>query len=173
MDLENLRMAFATYMSLIVTAFAAITILNIVTRVFIFKKAGQAWWKALIPIYSSIIYQKIATGKVWHYFVKVFTPLSVFFIPYTRLMLSQRFGLSVELQAISIVFPQIADCIIAFGAFNYGDSINHSTKSDLFEETSTFKSEDVVSEDGKKYMYDENGKAYYYDEEDDEYYYVD
>ncbi len=38
----------------------ALGILLIVSNCFIFKKAGEKWWKALIPIYNAYVFYKIA-----------------------------------------------------------------------------------------------------------------
>ena len=176
--MEDLLDILGQFTAIITIVGSILGVLLIVSRIMLFKKAGQGWWKALIPIYGSFIYQKIATGNGWYLFLRTLTPLAVFFIPYTRLMLVSNFGGDIKLQALSMAFPRITELMLAFGKFKYVGSSTSSKKNNKKKESELeyyeYDSEPEQAQNNEvEYMYDEEGKAYYYDEEDGEYYYVD
>lgn len=176
--MEDLLRASSQFRAIIAIVVTVLIILLLISRIMLFKKAGQGWWKALIPIYGSFIYQKIATGNGWHLFLRTLTPLAVFFVPYTRLMLVSNFGGDTKLQALSMAFPRITELMLAFGKFEYIGSSTSSKKNNKKKESELEYHEndsepEQTQSNGVEYMYDEEGKAYYYDEEDGEYYYVD
>jgi hypothetical protein len=58
----------------------------------IFEKAGEAGWKAIIPIYNNYILIKIA-GHPWWFLLLLFVPFVNFFIIFIIfLSLSRKFG---------------------------------------------------------------------------------
>lgn len=171
--MEDLLKVLSKFKATIAVVGLVLCILLVVSRIMLFKKAGQGWWKAFIPIYSAFVYQKIATGNGWHLFLRTLTPLAIFFVPYTRLMLVLNFGGDTKLQALSMAFPRITELILAFGKFEYVGSSLQSKKSTEKEEPRLDWGSTYTQNNKVEYMYDEEGKAYYYDEEDKEYYYVD
>ena len=114
-------------------ALAAI-VLIIIANCKLFKKAGEAWWKALIPLYNSWVETKI-TGLAWWWFV-IFAVLTAIigtdkvenFVIYMALMLTsfnynfnlaKKFGKSNGFAFLTTILPIIGLPILAFGSAQY------------------------------------------------------
>ena len=111
----------------------AVVILIVVSNCKIFAKAGEKWWKALIPLYNSWIQTKI-TGLAWYWypiFVGVTALLAIYdsnFIIYMSLLLvsynycfnmAKKFGKSTGFAVLMAFLPVIGLPILAFGSAKY------------------------------------------------------
>ena len=97
----------------------ALVVIEIVALWKIFEKAGQAGWKAIIPIYNGYILLKIV-GKPGWWLILFFIPIvNLVFVIWTYNMLSKSFGkdeaFTVGLILLGIVFLPI----LAFGNAKY------------------------------------------------------
>lgn len=97
----------------------AIAVISLISMWKIFAKAGEAGWKALIPIYNMYILFQITWGK-GIYFLLMLIPLANFVILIiTYVKLANAFGKSGAF-AVGIVFlPAIFMPILAFGSAEY------------------------------------------------------
>ena len=140
---NNIATASAGLMVLfVILGFIAlgIAIFLIIAECKMFKKAGEAWWKALIPVYSTWIEAKIA-GLAWWWcpiilglsalttfknlsYVAGFALLVISFNFYYNI--SKKFGKSNGFAFLCTVLPIIGIPILAFGS----DKYNASTKTD-------------------------------------------
>lgn len=96
-----------------------LTILMVVAFCKVFAKAGEAWWKAIIPIYSLFVLVIIA-GKPWWWGLLLFIPIvNIVFYFIVNIALARRFGqgvvfgLGLALAGI-VFFP-----LLAFGKYEY------------------------------------------------------
>ena len=115
-------------------ALAAI-VLIIISNCKLFKKAGEAWWKALIPLYNSWVETKI-TGLAWWWFL-IFVVLTALmaretssnnFVLYMALLLTsfnynfnlaKKFGKTNGFAVLNTLLPIIGLPILAFGSAKY------------------------------------------------------
>ena len=92
---------------MIYNLFALIYLLGpFVGLVFVFKKAGLAWWKALIPIYNIILWIKVC-GKNWKWYIYFLIPAINIFV-YLLLVVetAKVFGRhSFWEQTLAVLFP--------------------------------------------------------------------
>ena len=115
----------------------ALAVFLIIAECKIYKKAGEPWWKALIPVYSTWINAKIA-GLAWWWcpiFVGI-SALSTFsnlsFVCFSALLvisfnfnynLSKKFGKTNGFAVLMTILPIIAIPILAFGSAKYDSKI--------------------------------------------------
>jgi len=112
----------------------AVLILIIVSNCKIFKKAGESWWKGLIPLYNSWVETRI-TGLAWWWFL-IFAALTALLgtgedtnwvIGCGLLLtsfnynfnLAKKFGKSNGFAVLSTLLPYIGLPILAFGSAKY------------------------------------------------------
>ncbi|MBP5678544.1 MAG: hypothetical protein J6X28_01790 [Bacilli bacterium] len=124
---------------IILVAFLALIALGLVILVLIanckiFKKAGEAWWKGLIPLYNSWVETKI-TGLGWWWFLIFIIITGLFsymeetnFVVYMALVLTsfnynfnlaKKFGKTNGFAVFNTIFPVIGLPILAFGSAKY------------------------------------------------------
>ncbi len=111
----------------------AVVILIVVSNCKIFAKAGEKWWKALIPLYNSWVETKIS-GLAWYWypiFVGVTALLarydSNFVISMSLVLVSynycfnmaKKFGKSTGFAVLMAFLPVIGLPILAFGSSKY------------------------------------------------------
>ena len=100
----------------------------------IFKKAGEAWWKGLIPLYNSWVETKIV-GLAWWWFIIYFVLLAFIqgaedqnFVVCMGLLLvgfnysynlAKKFGKSNGFAVLTTILPIIGLPILAFGSAEY------------------------------------------------------
>lgn len=92
-----------------------LTIFYLVCSIKIFQKAGQAWWKAVIPIYSAYVQIKFVGRPGWW--------LILLLIPFVNIVvgivvlhdLSKSFGKDVGTTLLLIFVPFIMYPLMAFG----------------------------------------------------------
>lgn len=112
---------FAAYMLVIF----GIGLLMIISMWRIYKKAGFAGWKSIIPIYNTYILMKIVKLPLW-YFLLLFIPLVNAIISIVMTVkLAKVFGKDVLFGLVIIFFPYIGYPILAFGKARYEDDYNN------------------------------------------------
>lgn len=115
----------------------ALAVLVIASNCIIFKKAGEKWWKALIPLYNSWIETKI-TGLAWWWF-PIFAVLTGFITsrggnyvyPMALVLVSfnysynmaKKFGKSNGFALLMTILPVIGLPMLAFGNSTYNKEI--------------------------------------------------
>ena len=92
---------------------------------FVFKKAGVAPWKALIPIYNIVVWIKIC-GKNWRWYIYFLIPAINIFV-FLLLVVEtakvfHRYGFWE--QTFSVIFPWIYLPIVGLNNFEYHDPAN-------------------------------------------------
>ena len=112
----------------------AIAIFMIIATCKLFTKAGEKWWKAIIPVYSSWIQTKIV-GLAWWWF-PIFLGLTAFMgkgedvnfvISWALIItsfnynynLAKKFGKSNGFAVLNTILPIIGLPILAFGSAKY------------------------------------------------------
>ena len=111
----------------------AVAVLIIVSNCKIFSKAGEKWWKALIPMYNSWVETRIA-GLAWYWFV-IFAGLTAALVgPKANYVLSmllvltsynycynmaKRFGKSTGFAVLMALLPVIGLPMLAFGSAKF------------------------------------------------------
>ena len=120
---------------LVIIISVALLALIIVANCKLFKKAGEEWWKAIIPVYNSWIETKIC-GLKWYWFLIFygFTMLisfqinSINYAIYMGLCLTsfnynynlaKKFGKSNGFAVLTTLLPIIGLPILAFGSAQY------------------------------------------------------
>jgi hypothetical protein len=98
--------------------FAAI-VLIFIPLCLIFRKAGRAWWEALIPFYN-IYVLTIITGQSWWIIFGFFLPIIGWVTTiYLYYHLSKRFGFDIPFTLGLVLLPFIFLPILGFGSALY------------------------------------------------------
>ncbi len=85
----------------------------------IFAKAGEAGWKALIPIYNIIVLLKIV-GRDWWWMLLMLIPLVGLIVwIIVAIDLAKSFGRGTGFAIGLIIFPWIWSLILGFGSDTY------------------------------------------------------
>jgi len=134
-------------------------VLYFVFYIKIFEKAGQAKWKAVVPVYNEFILWKIGWNKLWFIVYLVISlggaalPLAIHnieaslaiyvasFIAYTLIRiffcinLSKSFGKSYWMALVLILFPLVGLAILSLGAsLWHPENKMNSMRQDLLED---------------------------------------
>lgn len=96
-----------------------LTVIMMIAMCRIFAKAGRAWWKALVPIYSLFVFVSIA-GKPWWWVLLLMIPLVNFIIfLLLNVSLAKKFGqgagYGIGLALLGFIFFPL----LAFGKAEY------------------------------------------------------
>ena len=125
----------AVFLVLIV---AAILVLLIIANCKLFKKAGEEWWKALVPLYNSWIETKIV-GLAWWWFL-IFVGLTALatetdntnYVLYMGVILTsfnynfnlaKKFGKTNGFALLNTLLPVVGLPILAFGNAKYDKDV--------------------------------------------------
>ena len=98
---------------------------RIVANVMIFKKAGERWWKALIPGYNRYMLAKIVYGRkfAWVFVFSLFDSLSPYYTSITAYNMGLAFGRGIIFCLLSVFFPTVTRLILAFGKSEYRNPV--------------------------------------------------
>jgi hypothetical protein len=85
----------------------------------IFSKAGEAGWKALIPVYGMLVFLRL-TGRPWWWLLLLMVPV-VNFYPAIVLCwdLAKVFGKGNGYALGLLLLPPVFTCMLAFGGAEY------------------------------------------------------
>jgi hypothetical protein len=84
-----------------------------------FTKAGEAGWKAIVPIYNTLILLKII-GRPWWWILLLLIPIvDIFILIFMWNGLSKSFGKTVGFTVGLIFLPYIFIPILGFGSARY------------------------------------------------------
>jgi hypothetical protein len=131
-NLGQLTAAAAVVVILLALVVLAIVVFLIIAQCKLFSKAGEAWWKALIPVYNSWVETKI-TGLAWWWFpiymgvtslsgIKGLSVLGfgIVLISFNyNYNLAKKFGKSNGFAFLTTILPIIGLPILAFGSAKY------------------------------------------------------
>jgi hypothetical protein len=85
----------------------------------VFKKAGRAWWEALVPIYNTYVLT-IIVGVPWWYLFGFFIPFLNWIVAiYFMYRLSKRFGFDILFTLGLVFLPFIFYPILGYGSAVY------------------------------------------------------
>lgn len=132
--LSNAAPALMVLIVLLVIILLAVAILVIVSKCKIFTKAGEKWWKAIIPFYSTWVNTKVV-GLAWWWFL-IFAGLtylvgdgkSVSYVASTGLTLvsfnynynlAKKFGKTNGFAFLCTILPVIGLPILGLGSAKY------------------------------------------------------
>lgn len=96
-----------------------IMILVIVGAWRIFEKAGEAGWKAVIPIYNFYILYKITWGSGWLFLLMLIPVVNFIVGIITSYKLAKVFGKGIGFTLGILFFPYIFQLILGFGNARY------------------------------------------------------
>lgn len=98
---------------------SVVSILILVATWMIFKKAGEAGWKAIIPFYNTYTLFKLTWGNGWKFLLLLIPIYGIIVYIQTQIKLAHAFGKSTGfgwgLVLVSVVFM----CILGFGDAQY------------------------------------------------------
>ena len=137
--LGGLGIAAAIAVVLVAIIFLVLLVLIIISNCKMFKKAGEDWWKALVPLYNSWIETKIC-GLKWYWFLIYAVLLAIIsrgenepnYIAAWGLLLTsfnynfnlaKKYGKSNGFAVFNTILPFIGLPILAFGSAQYDKSV--------------------------------------------------
>ena len=86
----------------------------------IFMKAGEPWWKAIIPFYNTYTMFKIFTTSPLIFFILSFIPcVNVIIILYLLYQMARCFGQGLGFTLGLILLQPIFTLLLAFGDYDY------------------------------------------------------
>lgn len=99
----------------------AAVVIRIVANIRIFTKAGERWWKALIPGYNMYVMADIVYGRkfAWVFVFGLVEQLNPFYTAITAYNMGLAFGRGVVFCLLSVFFPTVTRLILAFGKDEY------------------------------------------------------
>jgi hypothetical protein len=99
--------------------YIALVVLLIAGWWMIFTKAGEAGWKAIIPIYNILVLLKIV-GREWWWIILMLIPIVGFIVwIIVALDLAKSFGRGAGFAIGLILLPFIWSLILGFGSDTY------------------------------------------------------
>lgn len=97
--------------------YIALIVAYIVANWKIFTKAGQAGWKAIIPIYSTVITCRIVGLSGWYTLLILVPFVNIIFAIYLAYKLAQSFGYGIGMTILELLL--IGYLIMGFGQAKY------------------------------------------------------
>ena len=141
----NASIAIVILFVLLFIVIFALAIFIVASNCVIFKKAGEKWWKGLIPLYNSWVETKI-TGLAWWWF-PIFAfltgttasgsnnyvfPMALVLVSFNyNYNLAKKFGKSNGFALLLTILPVIGLPILAFGSSTYNKE-NFVDKNGIF-----------------------------------------
>jgi hypothetical protein len=98
---------------------SVIGILMIISLWKIFKKAGEPGWAAIIPIYQTIVFLKIAGKPGWWFFLLLIPFVGLVFAILALVNFAERFGKGGGYIVGLIILPFVFFPMLAFGDAQY------------------------------------------------------
>ena len=92
----------------------AVSIVSIVAMWFLFEKAGEAGWKAIIPLYNAYTMFKIIYGNGWKCLLLLVPLLNIVVSIMYCYRIAQVYGKSTLFSILTIFFSPIMLIILAF-----------------------------------------------------------
>lgn len=89
-------------------------VIIVISHWFIFKKAGEEGWKAIVPFYNSYTLCKITTGNGWIFILGFIPYVNIVFSIYITVMICKVFGKSTLFKIGAVILPVIFIPILAF-----------------------------------------------------------
>lgn len=96
-----------------------LAVLSIVALWFIFQKAGEPGWAAIIPFYGTYVLFKIIRGNGWKFLLLLIPIANVVIYIIAMCKLAKAFGKGGGFALGLIFLPVIFYCILAFGSAQY------------------------------------------------------
>lgn len=96
-----------------------ISVLSIVAMWIIFKKAGQAGWKCLIPIYNTYTLVKIVDGNGWKFLLLLIPIVNIIYAIMLVFRMAKSFGKGLGFGFGLLFLNTIFMLILAFGKAQY------------------------------------------------------
>ncbi|MDR0887480.1 MAG: DUF5684 domain-containing protein [Candidatus Nomurabacteria bacterium] len=88
----------------------------------VLTKAGEKGWKAIIPIYNTIVLLKIAGLSPWWVLGTFVNPLNIFVSFYRNIKLAEKFGKGAGYGVLMAFFEPIMYLVLGFGSAEYNGS---------------------------------------------------
>jgi hypothetical protein len=101
----------------VLLVYLVILVVTIVAMWKIFEKAGQAGWKAIIPIYSSIIQLRIIGMSGWYVLLYLVPLVNFIFAIYVAYKLALCFGYGIGMTILELLW--VGFLILGFGSAKY------------------------------------------------------
>jgi uncharacterized membrane protein YhdT len=117
--MDNYQIITYDFSGLTLLMIFALWALMIVSVWKIFEKAGEPGWKSIIPIYSSYIWYKIATGHGWTFLLACIPLVGWIYQIYATYKLAQAFDKGVGFTIGLIFLPIVFYPILGFDASEY------------------------------------------------------
>ena len=96
-----------------------VVVLGILAMWFIFKKAGQGGWKALIPIYNIYTLVKIVDGNGWKFLLLLIPFVNFVYLIILNFRMAKAYGKGIGFGFGLLFLPTIFQLILAFGKAQY------------------------------------------------------
>ena len=96
-----------------------VVVLGILAMWFIFKKAGQGGWKALIPIYNIYTLVKIVDGNGWKFLLLLIPFVNFVYLIILNFRIAKAYGKGIGFGFGLLFLPTIFQLILAFGKAQY------------------------------------------------------
>ncbi|MBR2133832.1 MAG: hypothetical protein IJ851_03890 [Eubacterium sp.] len=96
-----------------------VVVLSIIANWKLFEKAGEAGWKAIIPIYNIYILCKIVDGNGWKFLLLIIPVVNFVYTIILNLREAKAYGKGVGFGIGLIFFPTIFTLILGFGSAQY------------------------------------------------------
>jgi hypothetical protein len=97
------------------------TLIIVIAKWIIFKKANEKWWKAIIPIYNDYILFKIAWHKNWFWWI-LFPPMFIIMKIIALFDISKKFQKSAWFTLWLLYIPVVFYPILAWWKAKYDAS---------------------------------------------------
>jgi hypothetical protein len=118
-EVPDIEGEVAAFLGVLGVVYLALGVLLIVALWKLFSKAGEPGWAAIIPIYNTIVWLKVA-GKPWWWLILLLIPFVNFVIAIiVSIDLARRFGKGGAFAVGLIFLPVIFYPILGFGSARY------------------------------------------------------
>lgn len=118
-NIEGFEAAFTGAFLVVYLVMLALCIVCLFAMAKVFKKAGVAGWKILIPVYNTYLTYKIVFGNGWLFLLQLI-PLVGYVMPFVlEWKLAKVFGKGTGFAILSLFFSPITRMILGFGSSEY------------------------------------------------------